>query len=228
MDEIITCMDDSSHESAFDCLSDEDWKLLDQHKVEISFKKGEVLAKQGSFASNVFYLKEGLVKVYLEGAQKDLILKIIQKDHFLSLSSIYNGNNSFLYSCAALTDCNATLYDINVIKNILRTNARFAYRVISILNENKAHTYKRVFCLTQKQAHGRVADLLLCLSSRVFKEDSFYLPFPRIDFAGLAGLSVESVVRILKEFKDDGLISFQGKSFEILNKESLSRVCKMG
>ena len=61
-----SCVVNNQHISCFDVLSEEEKEIIENHKVDIKYKKGEVIAKQGSFASHVVFLKEGLVKVFLE------------------------------------------------------------------------------------------------------------------------------------------------------------------
>jgi CRP/FNR family transcriptional regulator len=73
-----------------------------------------------------------------------------------------------------------------------------------------------------------VADLILCLATRVFKSDKFCLPITRNDLADLTGLSIESVLRIMKEFKEDGLIETKGKNIEVLNMDSLRKISQFG
>jgi CRP-like cAMP-binding protein len=79
-----SCLVENQHSACFDVLTEEEKDLLTRNTVDIRYKKGEVIAKQGSFASHVIYLTEGLVKVYIEG-KKDLVLKIIPADHFIGL-----------------------------------------------------------------------------------------------------------------------------------------------
>lgn len=223
-----SCIVENQHSDCFDVLTDQERLLLDNNTVDIAYKKGEIIAKQGSFASHVIFLKEGLVKVYIQGKGKDLILKIIPSDHFIGLSSIYEGNTAFIYSASTYIDSVASLIDINVFKTLLRNNPKFAYAMINIQSENAAQVYGRFYCLTRKQSHGLVADLMLCLANRVFKADKFCLPITRGDLADLTGLSIESVLRIMKEFKKDGLIGTQGKNVEILEEASLERISKFG
>ncbi len=223
-----SCVVVNPHISCFDALTDEEKKMVDDHKVNIKYKKGEVIAKQGSFASHVIFLQEGLVKVYLEGNPKDLIIKIIPDSHLITLSSIYEGNNTFLYSAAAYLESTASLIDADIFKQLIRSNALFASKIINILNENTAQIYGRFFCLTRKQSHGRVADILLCLSQRVYKNKRFSLALSRNDLADLTGLSTESVIRIIKEFKDEKLIEVSGKHIEILNFKSMGNISQYG
>ncbi|MBI9033631.1 MAG: Crp/Fnr family transcriptional regulator [Bacteroidales bacterium] len=225
---INTCSAFNSKLSCFDFLTDQEKELVDRNQVEVVYKKGEIICKQGAFASNIIFLKEGLVKVYLEGQNKNLILKVTPSNNLIGLPVIYEGNNTFLYSVAAYVDSRISLIDITVFKQILSQNARFASQIINILNENTVLTYGRFFCLTHKQMHGRLADILLCLSQRIFKNKVFSLPLSRNDLAELTGMSAESVSRIIKEFKQDNLIEIIGKEFRILDFDRLLRISEKG
>jgi CRP/FNR family transcriptional regulator len=215
-------------DACFEVLSDKEKAMLKQHMVEVTYKKGETICKQGSFATHIMFLNEGLAKIYLEGQPKNLILKIAPSRHLIGLPSIYEGNNTFLYSAATYVDSVVGLIDINVFKRLLRQNSEFASKIISILNENTVQTYGRFYCLTQKQLHGRLADILLCLSQRVFKEEQFNLPLSRMELAELTGMSTESVIRVIKDFKDEGLIRINGKRFEIANYDRLVKISEIG
>jgi CRP/FNR family transcriptional regulator, polysaccharide utilization system transcription regulator len=117
---------------------------------------------------------------------------------------------------------------LSLFKQLLNKNAAFSAKIINVLNENTLQIYGRFFSLTRKQMHGRMADILLCLSQRVFQNESFNLSLSRGDLAELTGMSNESVIRILKEFKTDKLISEKGKTFEILDFKTLSKISELG
>lgn len=72
--------------------------------MRVVYKKGETICKQGSFASHIMFLEEGLVKIYLEGNPRNLILTITPSNHLIGLPSIYEGNNTFLYSVSTYID----------------------------------------------------------------------------------------------------------------------------
>ena len=223
-----TCVVSTPHVDYLEFLSEEETELLRANSRDVKYKKGEVIAKQGSFASHVIFLKEGLVKVYLEGDQKDLILKIVTNNHFISLSSVFDGNDSFLYSVSTYIDSVATLINIDTFKQIIRSNAKFATQIINLLNANTAQIYGRFYCLTRKQSHGRVADIIMCLSENIFGSLSFRLNLTRNDLADLTGLSSESVTRIFKEFKDSSIIELDNKNIKILDYERLSDISTYG
>jgi len=214
--------------SWYDLLTDEEKLLIDEHSVSIDFKKGETVCKRGAFASHIFFLEEGLVKVYLEERNKNLILTLFTKNNLLGLSSVFEGNNKLPYSVSTYTDSRVRMIDIQVFRQLLKQNSEFSYRIINLLNEKTSQIYGRFFSLTQKQLHGRLADILLCLSNRIFKSKSFELPLSRADLGDLTGMSTESVIRMMKEFKDDGLIDMHCKSIELLDIARLERISEFG
>lgn len=215
----------------FDCfasLSHEEKELLEKSKKQVKFKKGETITKQGAFASHIVYLQEGLAKVYLEGNQNDLILKIVANNNFISLSSVFDGNDTFIYSVSAYVDSVVTLISIDIFKQLLRKNIEFSNQIINRLNANTAQIYGRIYCITRKQSHGRVADIILCLSENVFKTREFKLNISRNDLADLTGLSSESVIKIFKELKSEKIIDVDGKNIKVLDYDRLQHISNYG
>lgn len=223
-----TCVSFVYEVSCFDLLTDEERERIYSSSALVNYKKGEIICKQGSFASHIMYIEKGLVKVYLEGPPKDLILTITPQFNLLGLQALYEGNNKFLYSISTYTDTAVRMIDIQVFKQILRQNPSFSYRILNILNESTAQSYGRFFSLTQKQGAGRLADILLCLSRRIFKTDSFDLPLSRSDLSDLTCMSTESVIRIMKEFKDDNIIENKNKSVTLVDVQRLERISLNG
>jgi CRP/FNR family transcriptional regulator len=50
----------------------------------------------------------------------------------------------------------------------------------------------------------------------------------RQDLADLSGMSKESAIRILKEFKNEGILSVDGKTLNILNPQQLRKISETG
>lgn len=223
-----TCSSLVADHSCFDVLTEEELAMVEGNQVTIDYKKGEIVCKQGAQASHIIILQKGLVKAYLEGNPRDLILTIMPSGQLIGLPAIFEGNNVFLYSVSTYVDSEVKMINIDLVKQLIRSNAGFASRIINVLNENTAQNYGRFFSLLQKQLHGRMADILLCLSQRIFKSDAFYLPLSRNDLGELTGMSTESVIRIFKDFKDNALISVQGKTIELLDTPKLEMISEKG
>ena len=190
--------------------------------IEMDYNHGEVIIKQGTIAPHIIYLKSGLVKLYLEHHNRKQPL-CIEKEGFIGLESMYN-DKYFQYSVSALSDTSLYLIELESFKNAIAQNASLGVQVIENINTRSMHLYERIITLTQKQAPGRVADIFLCLADRIFGSDEFTLPCPRKDFAEMATISVESLSRILKDFKDEGIADIDGKTVRITNKDRLDMI----
>jgi CRP/FNR family transcriptional regulator len=223
-----SCTISYHHCRCFEKLTDAEMALLNENSVFIKYKKREVICKQGAFVSHVMFMVKGLAKVYLDNGSHSLVLKIIPDRSLLGLSSVSEEHNTFQYSAMAYIDSEIQQIDINVFRQLLKQNADFAKEVIEILSANSLQVYGRFFCLTHKQAYGRLADILLCLSDRIFKQSEFDLPLSRKDLAELSGMSSETVIRMLKKFNDEGLINMEGKNFKILDYDRLLRISETG
>ncbi len=221
------CIDCFCESIAFQSLSQSEIELLNAHRVELKFNKGEVICKQGSFATHLLFVQKGLTKSYLEEDSRTQILCINPPGCFLEVPSM-SVDNVFHYTVAALEDVEVCFFDLSAIKKVAQENAKFAWFLMKIGHEAQILTFDRFFSLTQKQLHGRMADILLCLANRIYGSYEFVLAFSRKDLADLTAMSNESAIRILKDFKDDGIIETDGKGIKIINLEMLKKVSRFG
>lgn len=228
MDQFTGCTINSHHCACMEKLTEEERRQLDAKSVIIRYKKGEIICKQGSFAPHILYVEKGLAKVFLDDGQNSLVLKVIPPGNLLGLTSISEGNNTFQYSAMAYLDSEIKQIDISFFKQLLLQNSLFAREVIDILISNSIQINGRFFCLTHKQSYGRLADILLCLSERIFKNAEFELNLSRKELAELSGLSAETTVRMLKQFKEEGLVKIDGKKLHILDYDKLRKISETG
>ena len=219
----------------FDCMHNESCMLEDilgnsdtsevEH-IELTYSKGELLIKQGTIAPHVIFVKKGMVKIFLEHRDRKQVL-CVEKSGFVGLESMYN-DKFFQYSVSAVTDVKVCLIELESFKKHLEKDALFAAKIIRHINLRSKNLYKRIITLTQKQAHARVADVLICFIERIFGTTSYELPFTRKELAEMTTLSVESLSRILKEFKTEGVVNSEGRKFEILDLEKLQQISNVG
>ena len=212
----------------FEKLTSEQKDYLNANSVSIKYRKGEMICKQGGFVSHVMYMEKGLAKVFLENGSNSLVLRIIPDGNFLGLASVSEEFSNFPYSAMSYVDSEIKQIDVKAFRTLMEQNTEFVKEVIDILSANSVQIYGRFFCLTFKQAFGRLADILLCLSDRIFKNAEFDLPLSRKELAELSGMSSETVIRMLKEFNEEGLIKMDGKSIEVLDYDRLKQISDTG
>lgn len=219
--------------SSYDCkcldkLSEQERQLIDNNSVRIKYKKGEIICKQGGFVSQIMYVESGLAKVFIDNGSNALLLRLIPDGSFIGLSAVSEEFTTFPYSAKVYVDSVIRQIDVKIFRQIISTNNDFAKEMINILSANSVQIYGRFFCLTYKQAYGRLADILLCLTEKIFKQNNFSLPLSRKDIAELAGMSSETAVRMLKKFAEDGLIKMEGKHIEIIDAARLQHISETG
>ena len=198
----------------------------DIEHLEMHYNKGESIFKQGTIAPHIIFLKKGIVKTFLEHNDRKQTLCLVKKG-FVGLESMYN-DKYFQYSVSALTDATVCLIELEGFKKAIAKNAWLGVKVIEAINIRSMHLYERIITLTQKQAPGRVADILLCMRDRIFEGLEFELPCSRKEFAEMATLSPESLSRVLKDFKDEEIIAFEGKHIRIINEKRLEMISMVG
>jgi len=203
-------------------------KLIDENSVLVKYNKREILCKQGSLVDTVMYMEKGLAKVFVEDGTNSLLLRIVPDGNFLGLAAVAEHHRTFPYSSITYVDSEVRQIDINIFRQVLNSNPAFAREMIDIMSSNAVQLYGRFFCLTYKQAYGRLADIILCLGDKIFKRCEFELPLSRKDLAELSGMSSETLIRMLKKFNDEGLISMEGKSFTILDHDRLQKISITG
>lgn len=223
------CADCKEKSLCFKQLNEEELKLTNENKVQIRFKKGEIISKQGSFVTHIMYLKSGFAKVYKEtDLDHNLILDIIPEGKLIGLTSLFNNDNIARFSVAALDDAVVCSIDRKTIEKLIHKNSLFAQTVITSLNEESLQFYDKMASLTQKQMNGRVADALIYLSEHIFKSKKFKMILSRKDLADFTGMSMMSVVRTLKDLKSEKIIEDAKGYIEIKNLDILRQVSLKG
>ncbi len=216
------------NKSCFDFLTEEEKELIEQKQVTVEYKKGEIIAKQGTFTTHILVVSEGLAKVYYEENNKSLILRIAAPGSLIGLTSLPLNQNVFQYTASAYINTTVKLIEIDIIRKLILENGQFATAIVDILCGISIQKNGRFFCLTHRQSYGKLADIILCLAGNIFQQDEFDLALSRKELAELSGMSTESVIRTLKHFQEDGMIEMTGKTFKVIDPESLYKVCQLG
>ncbi len=224
-----SCAIGSSSASCMELLNSQELELLDSKMVEVSYRKGEIICKQGAPATQLMIVREGLVKIYMESnTGENLVLHIMPEMNIIGLSSLFEGNNTYQFSAQAYLDTRIQVVDTATFKQLIRSNSSFSLKVIGLLAEYNTVISGRFYCLTQKQTYGRFADVLLCLANRIYKQQKFPLHLSRKELAEIAGMSVESVARILTRFKEEQLIELECKHLNILDYNRMFEISQKG
>lgn len=221
------CIDCNCKASIFKNLSDLELELINSSRFQVVYKAGEIIFKQGTPSPYFVCITSGLAKIYIEGYGKNLILGLVKSVEYIFGPGIYVDNRHY-YSASAVEDCTACLVDVTVFKKMIRENPDFAEEFLRRVSLQSIFNFEQVISLTQKQMPGRIADAIFYLSEKIYCQNPFELTISRQDLADISGMSKESAIRILKEFKEEGLLLLQGNRMEILNPKQLRQISEKG
>jgi len=208
-------------------LSAEEIEKLSFNCALVKFRKGDSLIRQGTFSTNVAYLRSGLAKIHIAGPYHEQIVRIVKAPSYLGLPTTF-GDKINQYSVTVIEAAEVCFIDISVFRYLLKANHDFSYEIMLELCNNELEVFHRCANRTQKQIRGKIADVLLEFSERIFNSTVFKLPVNQEDIGDLVDSSRESISRVLTEFNNDGIIKISGKSIEITNKNALLQISKNG
>jgi CRP/FNR family transcriptional regulator, polysaccharide utilization system transcription regulator len=211
----------------FPKLTDGELELIHHDRFQVAYKAGEIIFKQGSPAAYLLCLTGGLAKIYIEGTGKNLILSIIKPVEYIIAPGLYSDHRHH-FSVAALVDSTACLIDVNVFKKLIRENHDLAEEFMQRMSSQMIDNFDHTVGLTQKQMPGRIADVLLYFSEKIYESNAFEMILSRQELADFSGMSTESAIRILKEFKDEEIIELKKNSLVILKPERLKKIQETG
>lgn len=223
-----TCKDCTNKSTIFQLLTDDELELIEANRIEVHFKAGENIRKQGTYLSHVISLNSGMAKLYLEGlGNRNIILRIIKPTNFIGGPGMFV-DNIHHYSVTALVDSCVCFIDVKILKEIIHTNVRFGDEFIRQISIDTLSTYNRLINLTQKQTNGRLADTLIYLSQEIFESNVFSTILSKIDLSELTGISKDNIGKALKKFENEGLIRSNGVKIEILQPELVEIISNKG
>lgn len=212
----------------FKNLSKSEIALLNENRYEATFKPGEIILKQGSPASNAVFLATGMAKIYIEGLNgKNFILGIGQPAGLI-VGPGASTHSRYTYSVSALTVVQACFISFEIINQLIRQNAQFAFGMIEDLTIKSYALRDKLISLTQKRMPGRLAEAMLFFADGVYKSDEFDIILSRLELGEMTNMAKESVVRILKEFETSGVINTDCSKIKILDKEKLRLISERG
>ncbi len=209
-------------------VTNAEFEFIFQSTTQQTYKKGEVILKQGLKSSYLVYLSKGIVKFnYEDENRKNLILAITKHPSLLGLANIINEDTN-LFSIIAVEECRGCLIDLNKLKILALNNKAFMLSILKMSTTMFRSSIFNFISLAHKQVNGRVADILLNLSRNVYESKIFTLSVSRQEIAEFAGCSKEIVIRTLREFDNDKIISITGKKIEILDEDRLLIISRAG
>jgi len=209
-------------------VPEEDNDVLCRVRRQKSFKKGEIIVKQGDPIIDFFYIKSGIVKLSATTeSQRTHIISIAKPHDYISLLTVFHGKQ-YAYTMTAIEYTEICIFPLNLIIDMAMRYSNLAIGLLKKSSKTSDDIIDRFVQNNSRNLRGRIAMTLLDFSKEIYKSRIFELPISRKEIAELIGMTTENVIRILSEFKKEEIIRIEGKEIEILDFERLQLISDRG
>ncbi|MGF1584344.1 MAG: Crp/Fnr family transcriptional regulator [Bacteroidales bacterium] len=208
----------------FEKLLPEEQDLLIKKTIEISYTKNENIFKQGEFVAKALFIKSGYVKLYNDCQNVTRTFCILPAGNFACLPTVVT-QSEYLYSMSAYPGTVVYQTDIEIIRNLFKTNGQFAYELMGKVNTTIIDYHlDKIFRASPGSTMSKLVRSLLFLSDKVFYSEKFDMLLTRIELSQISGISRENTIRSLTLLNKKGLMEINGRIIRIINREALEKL----
>ncbi len=207
--------------SLFGSFCDQETSGVDTVKVCSFYKKNQPLFIEGSFPRGVYCLNQGKVKVFARGDEgKEQIIHIAKEGDIIGFRAMFSGD-PYRVSASTLEECNICFIAKEEFLDMIDTNTSLRNGIIKELSKELGDRALFITNMAQKSVRERLAFALLILGD-IYGDEPINLT--REDMANFVGTATETLIRLLKDFKEEGVIEIHTRKLEILDKERLFKI----
>lgn len=197
--------------------------LCKDKKIKLVKKKAEVFSEDDT-PLHVYFIKSGSVKIFKSHPDgKELIMSIHNTNDFFGFEPILEGS---LYqgSAIAMQDSELIAIPKNDFIMLLQSQHDVSVGFISLLCKKVAEKEKQLLNLAYNSVRQRTAEALL--KAQQLKDSNEIIQISRDDLAKMVGTAPESVIRVLSDFKEEGLIEIETGKIKITQPARLEKVVR--
>lgn len=196
----------------------------------MSFKKGQIIFSEGGHPLGLFCVNDGKVKLEHSGIDgKEQIVRMAKGGDVLGYRALLSSER-YNASAVALDDTEICFIPKDAFFNVLKNNPQLSLEIIKMLSTELRKAEQTITDIAQKPVRERMAEALLFLKETYgFEADNATIDvvLSREDIANLVGTATETAIRLLSEFKKDGIVESVGKKIKILDNNKLVKTANI-
>ena len=209
-------------------LCDLDKTALDdcsQHKTTNQYKKGQVVFYEGNQAYGLYCVFSGRVKLFKSGIDgKQQIVRIAGPGDLLGYRSLF-ADEPYAATAEAIEDATICCVDKNAFFPLLSKDQKLALNIIKKLSQELRTAEDLATSIAHRSVRERMAELLLMLKETYGKPGKkgvvIDIQLSREEMSEMIGITQETAIRLLSEFKKDGMIDVKERQITILDAKAL-------
>ena len=191
---------------------------LQENKSCAFYKKNQPVFLEGNFPRGVYCINRGKVKVFTRGDEgKEQIIHIAKEGEIIGFRAMFSGE-PYKVAATTLEECNICFIAKENFLSMIDDNSSLRNGIMRELSKELGERAIFITNLAQKSVRERLAFALLILGD-IYGEE--FINLTREDMANFVGTATETLIRLLKDFKEEGMIEIHTRKLEILSKEKL-------
>lgn len=193
------------------------------NKYVKNYEKKELIYHVGETPTNVYQLESGKVKLTrLSDDGKEMVLDLLKPGDYFGYWSVLQKENT-TENAEALEPSKVVHIPHSDFLEVVQNESDIASKFIKLLSNNLLAQQYKIVELAYNSVRKRVASALIQLADKYTDDPTkpFSMAVSRETLAGIAGTSVESAIRMLSEFKSDGLVEVNKANIKIVNYDKL-------
>lgn len=217
--------------SLFGSLCRDEQSQVSDAKSCTVYKKGQVLFHEGTRPLGVFCIYGGKVKVYKLGSDgKEQIIRVARESDVLGYKAMIS-EEEYPVTAETLEDCTICFLPKTDFLQLLNASHAFNKRLLQNICHELGIMSTRLTNLAQKSVRERLAIGLLMLKDTYGAEggqhEEVEINLTREDLANIVGTATETLIRLLHDFKEEGLIETRGRKILIKDTKGLARAGRL-
>ena len=215
----------SRRKSMFNGLPNDALCALSEHKSTLAHNKGQVLFLEGTQPMGLFCISEGKVKIYkTDDSGREQIVRLAQEGDFLGYRALLSGEN-YNSSATILENAKVCFIPKSSFTDLISKDQGFQNRLMQAVCHDLGVMEQKMADMANKTVRQRLATTLLMLKSSygVDGDQKTEINIALTDLAKIVGTATETLIRLLSDFKKDGLIDLNGKKISVLDERALAK-----
>lgn len=225
------CLYCSKRFSSVFCRAEQEHLLeINSAKICSTYKKGQTIFNEGAYPFGLFCINGGKIKISKNGDDgREIIVRLAKPGDIIGYKALLTADR-YSASAIALDDCDVCFIPKDLFLRVLKTDASLSLELIKMISSELNKAEMKVAHLAQKPVRERVAETLLFIKETYGLEEdqqTLNVRLSREEIANIVGTATESAIRILSDFKKEGLIALDGKKIAIINHTKLIKVANL-
>ena len=199
---------------------------LNLEKSSEEHKRGSIIYSEGNRINGCYCIHSGIVKIYKTGFDgKEQIIRFAKSGDLIGFRSVLS-NELACTTAEVIEDAIICYIPGENLINLVKSNGNFSIELMQVTCRELGEANSYITDIAQKTVRERLAEILIRLKDDFGLNENSILSvsLTREELANIVGTATESVIRLLSEFKQDGLIELTGRKIKILDEQGLRRI----